>query len=147
MTATVPLERDSTGDRHLLDWVAVGAAALLAGVFGWLWTATGRTAHAVVAVTLADWALAFSTSYWRPVLDVPPPVLTATVAAVCVVFGGWTEPLRQVGVLLSVVFLAATSYLLIYEEQLADAGLLPAERPLEVAAAGDPDGPARLLAA
>ena len=109
-------DRGRPGKRHALNWVAVGVAILLAGVYGWLWAATGRPAYVAVAVGLAAWTVAFFSRFWQPVLYVPAAVLTTTVAVVWVVFGSWTVLLRQVAILLSVVFLATTSYLLVYEE-------------------------------
>lgn len=109
-------DRDRPGERHALNWAAVGAAILLAGVYLVLWTATGRTAYVAVVVALVAWTAAFFSGFWQPVLYVPAAVLTTTVAVVWVVLGSWTEPLRQVAIVLSVVFLATTSYLLVYEE-------------------------------
>ena len=109
-------DRDRPGERHALNWVAVAAAILLAGVYWWLWTTTGQSAYVAVVVGLVAWTVAFFTRFWQPILYVPAAVLTTTVAVVWVVLGSWTALLRQVAILLSVVFLATTSYLLVYEE-------------------------------
>lgn len=103
-------------DHSALDWGTVVVAVALAVVYLQLGRASGRGTYFAVAGALLVWVVVFFTGYWDPILYVPAAVLTTSITVFWFVIGSWEEALHQTAALLNVVFLAITSYLVIYED-------------------------------
>lgn len=104
-------------DGHVLDWLVVAGALLLAAVDLYLWTVDGAVQYGVLAVVVLAWLGIYFTRFWQPILYLVMGIIVTVVVLFWLVAGIWERPIGQLAVLVKVAFLFLLGYLFYYEEE------------------------------
>ena len=102
--------------RNILDWVTILVAVVLVLVhFYQGWLEGGAHNHGIWLVFIA-WLVVYFTEFWQPILYLVMAVTTAIITVSLILGGYWDQPIDQVTIVLTTVFLLPMVYLFFHEE-------------------------------